>query len=52
MYLHLKDRVASDSGLAGLRLYVDKRNARAARVYDALGMSREHYDLFEWLNEG
>jgi len=32
-----------------VRLYVDKRNAAAQRVYERLGMTREHYDLFEWL---
>ena len=35
--------------IRGLRLYVDKRNQAAARVYEKLGMTREHYDLFEWL---
>ena len=33
----------------GLRLYVDKRNARAQATYRALGMSNEHYELFETL---
>lgn len=36
-------------GLKGLRLYVDKRNAAAQEVYERLGMTREHYELFEWL---
>lgn len=51
LYEDLKRRVESDPGLAGLRLYVDRRNAAARRVYEKLGMSPEHYELFEWLKE-
>ena len=43
------DRVEQSPGLAGLRLYVDKTNRVAQQVYDALGMTAEHYDLYEWL---
>ncbi len=49
LYEYLKRRVEADAGLKGIRLYVDRRNAAAQRVYERLGMSREHYDLFEWL---
>ena len=49
LYEHLKHRVENDPGLKGIRLYVDRRNAAAQRVYERLGMTREHYDLFEWL---
>jgi ribosomal protein S18 acetylase RimI-like enzyme len=49
LYDYLKGRVESDPGLKGIRLYVDKRNAAAQAVYERLGMSREHYDTFEWL---
>jgi len=49
LYEHLKRRVEADPALMGLRLYVDKRNAAAQGVYERLGMSREHYELFEWL---
>ena len=35
--------------LCGLRLYVEKRNTVAQRVYQGLGMKSDHYDLFEWL---
>lgn len=31
----------------GLRLYVDKRNVAAQSVYKKLGMTDEHYTLFE-----
>ena len=49
LYEHLKRRVEDDPDLKGLRLYVDKRNVAAQRVYERLGMTREHYELFEWL---
>ncbi len=49
LYEHLKHRVENDPALKGIRLYVDKRNAAAQGVYERLGMSREHYELFEWL---
>jgi GNAT superfamily N-acetyltransferase len=49
LYEHLKRRVENDPALKGIRLYVDRRNAAAQGVYARLGMSREHYELFEWL---
>ena len=49
MYEHLRDMVLTREDLAGLRLFVDKRNDKAQKVYEAIGMSNEHYDLYEWL---
>lgn len=49
LYSHLKDIVSSSPDLRGLRLYVDKSNLQAQKVYEALGMSEDHYHLFEWL---
>ncbi len=49
MYKHLKNQIKQDSKLCGIRLYVDKRNHAAMQVYQSLGMSSEHYDLYEWL---
>ncbi|MGE3608713.1 MAG: GNAT family N-acetyltransferase [Bacteriovoracaceae bacterium] len=49
MYQHLKDMVENSRDLRGLRLYVDKSNQSAQKVYEKLGMSGEHYHLFEWL---
>lgn len=49
MYSHLKTLVETSDNHAGLRLYVDKTNAKAIEVYKKLGMSDEHYALFEWL---
>jgi RimJ/RimL family protein N-acetyltransferase len=49
IYEHLRERVLASPDLMGIRLYVDRRNAAAQRVYERLGMSREHYETFEWL---
>jgi len=49
LYEHLRERVRSSPDLMGIRLYVDRRNAAAQRVYERLGMSREHYEMFEWM---
>lgn len=51
MYRALRQRVEREPGLKGLRLYVDVRNRSAHAVYEALGMTREHYILYEWLDE-
>ena len=48
MYLHLKEYVMQ-SELRGLRLYVDKTNTAAQNVYDAIGMTQEHYAMYEWM---
>ena len=49
LYTHVKNLVTSDPTLRGIRLYVDKSNHLAATVYGHLGMSPNHYDLFEWM---
>ena len=49
LYLHLKALVVKSADLAGLRLYVDKGNQIAQGVYTDLGMTKDHYDLYEWL---
>lgn len=49
LYEHVKQIVTNDPSLAGIRLYVDKRNTRAQNVYARLGMSGEHYLVFEWM---
>lgn len=46
VYRRLRDRAQAD-GAAGLRLYVDKSNTRAIRVYKRLNMDDQHYTLFE-----
>ncbi len=51
LYEFQRRRVEADPELCGIRLYVDRGNAQAARVYERMGMNREHYELFEWLKE-
>lgn len=48
LFRALQQHVADTPGLRGLRLYVDKRNTSAQRVYERLGMARDHYHLYEW----
>lgn len=49
MYDHLKQMVQSSTQYRGLRLYVDKTNESAQKVYAKHGMSKEHYELYEWM---
>ena len=49
LYCHLKNMVSASDEYAGLRLYVDKTNQNATKVYQKLGMTDQHYNLFEWL---
>jgi len=49
MYEELKRKVENDPNLLGLRLYVDKNNISAQKVYEKLNMGNNHYHLFEWL---
>ncbi|HEV7670483.1 MAG TPA: GNAT family N-acetyltransferase [Thermoanaerobaculia bacterium] len=51
LYAHQRARVEGDPDLCGLRLYVDRRNRAAAAIYERAGMSREHYEMFEWLKD-
>jgi ribosomal protein S18 acetylase RimI-like enzyme len=52
LYEQVKRQVEGSAALKGVRLYVDKRNQAAQSVYERLGMTREHYELFEWLKPG
>lgn len=49
MYEHLHQLVSEDPDLKGIRLYVDKSNSVAQKVYSGLGMNGEHYTVFEWM---
>lgn len=49
LYEHLRARVEASPDLRGIRLYVDRRNTAAQGVYARLGMTREHYEMFEWM---
>lgn len=49
LYETIRQQVEADPETHGIRLYVDRRNEGARKAYAALGMSAEHYELFEWL---
>ena len=49
LYENLRVRVESSDHLKGLRLYVETGNRNAQKVYEKMGMSADHYQLFEWL---
>lgn len=50
MYNHIKQQ-AEEQDIAGLRLYVETKNSRAQKTYEALGMSSEHYSFYEWMRK-
>jgi GNAT superfamily N-acetyltransferase len=50
MYMHIRNE-AESIGVAGLRLYVETNNSKAQKTYEALGMKREHYAMYEWMKE-
>ena len=50
MYIHIR-KLAEEQDIAGLRLYVETKNSRAQKTYEALGMSSEHYAFYEWMRK-
>lgn len=49
LYGHIQNLVESSDDYKGIRLYVEKDNVRAQKVYAAIGMDGEHYRMFEWM---
>ena len=50
LYAHLIGLInAHPENYAGIRLFVEKSNINAQHVYRKIGMTAEHYDLYEWL---
>lgn len=49
LFQHIKSLAEADHHVHGLRLYVDRNNERAKRVYQQLGMNGDHYEVFEWM---
>jgi GNAT superfamily N-acetyltransferase len=47
MFENLSSIVKNDPSVIGLRLYVDKTNLHAQRVYEAMGMNGDHYTVYE-----
>lgn len=46
MYQHVLD-MARSKGVKEVRLYVDKENKNAQKVYESLGMVQSHYYMYE-----
>jgi len=47
LYKHIEQMAQSAPAVCGLRLYVERHNARAQATYEKLGMTKTEYDLFE-----
>ena len=47
MYEFIKARATESGDVCGFRLYVEKENERAQRVYEKLGMERTYYLMYE-----
>jgi GNAT superfamily N-acetyltransferase len=54
LHEHVTRLAREDGHVCGLRLYVDRDNAAARRVYEHLGMRSTNYDLMEteWSPDG
>jgi ribosomal protein S18 acetylase RimI-like enzyme len=48
MYSHIRHEAVKQN-IAGLRLYVESNNNPAKKTYEAMGMSSQHYTMYEWL---
>jgi ribosomal protein S18 acetylase RimI-like enzyme len=46
MYSKVKE-MALEQGVTWVRLYVDKKNTRAQKVYESVGMTECHYIMYE-----
>lgn len=49
MYGWLLDRITGDESVGGIRLYVDRTNQDAQKVYESLGMDGNHYRFYEFM---
>ena len=52
LYGHLKALAASDPGVVGLRLYVERENQAAQATYVGLGMRETPYLVMQYLFDG
>ena len=49
MYEWLLAEITHRPDIGGIRLYVDRTNVDAQRVYESLGMDGNHYRFYEWM---
>jgi GNAT superfamily N-acetyltransferase len=47
LYNFVRERARSEGGVCGFRLYVERNNLAAQRVYESLGMSASDYLMYE-----
>jgi GNAT superfamily N-acetyltransferase len=47
LYEFVKTRAEAQKDVCGFRLYVEKENERAQKVYEKLGMQPSHYLMYE-----
>ena len=47
LYEELERQAHADSGVCGIRLYVETHNTRAQHVYEKMRMARAHYLVYE-----
>jgi ribosomal protein S18 acetylase RimI-like enzyme len=47
LYEFVKRKAEESGNVCGFRLYVEKENARAQKVYEKLGMEQPHYLMYE-----
>jgi ribosomal protein S18 acetylase RimI-like enzyme len=47
LYDFVKAKAAREENVCGFRLYVERENANAQRVYEKLGMKASHYLMYE-----
>ncbi|HEU0224629.1 MAG TPA: GNAT family N-acetyltransferase [Steroidobacteraceae bacterium] len=52
LFQHLVDLARADTRICGIRLYVDRDNARAQAVYGRLGMHLSNYAVMEVVYRG
>lgn len=51
LYDFVRERARSEGGVCGFRLYVEKSNLAAQRVYESLGMLASDYLMYEETDE-
>ena len=47
LYEFVKNKAATQGNVCGFRLYVEKENVNAQKVYEKLGMESSHYLMYE-----
>jgi GNAT superfamily N-acetyltransferase len=49
LYDFVKQKASAEGNVCGFRLYVEKENLRAQKVYETVGMERSYYLMYEEL---